>query len=609
MSEVQDALPEGLAPPGGRPRDDDRPTRRPVSIWDRVKFLLLLGAIWFILVWSAIANFRGKGGMPFSDAARLEARTGVWVFVLLGLEAIRQMHYLVSEHWAGYHRFWTHRVFGGFERLIHRKLSDWSRFRLRRVLTWVFWIAVIAVVIGKVTHTNPVLALLHAPIYIWHALPTVLQYVFLLFFLILQFAALFWFLSRGGVDVYYPDDIKTRFSDVWGQDHVLERVKENILYLEHPERVEDRGGYVPGGILLWGPPGTGKTLMAEAVAGETGRPYVFVDPGAFINMFFGVGVLKVKGLFRKLRKLALRYGGVIVFFDEADSLGNRGALAQGGQSFPRASAASQPFQRIGCHGLSYLSTDMQGLLTRRAMQWGIEDEPGIQRDNQIIGAGMGGGGGGGGSGGSGTQGIAYGIALWSNPSNGQTYAFLAANKGGSAGNDVTKPAAPAYVKVFAPYEEQEDGRPGAAEGTGEDVKVLGDNVVLAYGTFGVLVYRISDLIAPVPAGIDPQKLWDRTGSYDYRPKTVSELRMEEIPGYEYVEQLDGSAMGLSIEQTSGHDVVWVAYDVGVARVEYTDPQKPVLLQWIAMTGAVDSVHQADGRVYVSTSRGGLWILK
>ena len=41
--------------------------------------------------------------------------------------------------------------------------------------------------------------------------------------------------------------------------------------------------------------------MAEAVAGETGRPYVFVDPGAFINMFMGVGILKVKSLFRKLR--------------------------------------------------------------------------------------------------------------------------------------------------------------------------------------------------------------------------------------------------------------------------------------------------------------------
>ena len=79
------------------------------------------------------------------------------------------------------------------------------------------------------------------------------------------------------------------------------------------DELEARGGHVPGGILLWGPPGTGKTLMAEAVAGETGRPYVFVDPGAFINMFMGVGILKVKSLFRKLRRLALRYGGAISF--------------------------------------------------------------------------------------------------------------------------------------------------------------------------------------------------------------------------------------------------------------------------------------------------------
>ena len=111
---------------------------------------------------------------------------------------------------------------------------------------------------------------------------------------------------------------------MWGQDNVVERVRENVVFLENPEAIEEKGGYVPGGILLWGPPGTGKTLLAEAVAGETGKPYVFVDPGAFINMFFGVGVLKVKGLYRKLRKLSLRYGGVIVFFDEADTLGSRG---------------------------------------------------------------------------------------------------------------------------------------------------------------------------------------------------------------------------------------------------------------------------------------------
>jgi cell division protease FtsH len=382
---------EGLPAPGERPRDEDRRTRKPLAFWDRVKFLFLLVLVWFVLVWSVMADNPLVG---FGDAMRLELRSASWVFLLIALEALRQLHFLASEHWAGYHRFWTHTVFGGFERATHRKLSDWTRFRVRRLVGWLFWIAVIAVVIGKVTHTNPFLALLHLPGYIWHALPFVFQIVFAMLFLIVQFGALFWFLSRGGVDVYFPDDIKTRFADVWGQDHVLAKVKENILYMEHPEQIEDKGGYVPGGILLWGPPGTGKTLMAEAVAGETGKPYVFVDPGAFINMFFGIGVLKVKGLFRKLRRLALRYGGVIVFFDEADSLGNRGSLTQGGPGFPRGMTPAP--HRAGCHGFSYLSQDVQWMMLRRAMQSGIEDEPDGRRSRQIIGGGMGGGGGGGG---------------------------------------------------------------------------------------------------------------------------------------------------------------------------------------------------------------------
>ncbi len=381
--------PEGLRPPDGRLRDEDRRTRKPLAFWDRIKFLLLLTAFWFILLWST------KSGNPlvtWSDAFRIEARAGAWVLVLIGLEALRQIHFLISEHWAGYHYFWAHRVFGGTERITHRRLSDWTRFRLWRLITWVFWIAVLAVVLGRVKHETPVDALLKLPSYIWSALPFLLQLVVILLFVVLQFAAIFWFLSRGGVDVYYPDDIKTRFSDVWGQDHVLERVKENILYLEDPEQIESRGGYVPGGILLWGPPGTGKTLMAEAVAGETGRPYVFVDPGAFINMFMGVGILKVKSLFRKLRRLALRYGGVIVFFDEADSLGRRGALAQGGPNFPGGRATPAAWQAGGCHGFSYLSDDVQWRLARRALSSSVGEEPDTTRNKQMMGMGGGGGG-------------------------------------------------------------------------------------------------------------------------------------------------------------------------------------------------------------------------
>ncbi|HXL19867.1 MAG TPA: AAA family ATPase, partial [Streptosporangiaceae bacterium] len=385
--DVADQGPPGVPPPpsSGRPRDEDRLTRKPLTVWDRIKFLLLLVLVWFVLVWSAMANNPVTG---FSDAALNQVRTGWWVFLLLGLEALRQVHFFISERSIGYHRFWTETVFGGFERLTHRRISDWSRFRIWRMVTWVLWIAIIAIVIGKIIHTTPILALLRGPQLLWRALPFVLQLAFAFFFIAFQFIGLFWLLSRGGVDVYFPDDIKTRFSDVWGQDHVLQRVKENIIFLENPELVEERGGYVPGGLLLWGPPGTGKTLMAEAVAGETGKPYVFVDPGAFINMFFGVGVLKVKGLFRKLRRLALRYGGVIVFFDEADVLGNRGGAVAGGGVGGRWSAGASPgpFSAGGCHGFSYLSPGTQWLLTGDAMRGGAE-QPGIQVRKQIVGAG------------------------------------------------------------------------------------------------------------------------------------------------------------------------------------------------------------------------------
>jgi len=383
---------EGLRPPGEGPDANSRLTRRRLPMWDRIKFLILLTIVFLVLVWASMAELSPL--QSFEDGVRTEIRSSSWLLVLIGLEALRQLHFLVSEHWAAYHRFWTVMLFGGFERSTHRRFSDWTRFRVARFVKWGVWIALLAVVAGAVLDLPPVLALWQMPSVVWSLMPLFIQVIFILFIAVGQFVAIFWFLSRGGVDVYYPDDIKTRFSDVWGQDHVLNRVKENIVFLESPESIESKGGYVPGGILLWGPPGTGKTLMAEAVAGETGRPYVFVDPGAFINMFFGVGVLKVKGLFRKLRKLALRYGGVIVFFDEADSLGNRGMITQGGPGFPRGMRPA-PFATTSCHGFSYLSSEAQWLVTHRAMRAGetLADDTDTRRNRQAMFGGMGGGGG------------------------------------------------------------------------------------------------------------------------------------------------------------------------------------------------------------------------
>jgi ATP-dependent Zn protease len=310
--------------------------------------------------------------LSLSDAAITEFNARLWIIVLAGVEVIRQIHFFFAEKAAGYHSIWQ-RYFAFVDKTIHR-ISDWNRYRLSRAIKALLMVALLAVVLGAIYKETPVKALFLAPQALWRALPMLGQLAFAVVFIVIQFFAMFWFLSRGGIDTYFPDDIRTRFTDVWGQDHVLNRIRENLMFLESPEAIEEHGGYVPGGILLWGPPGTGKTLMAESMAGETGKPFVFVDPGAFNNMFFGVGVLKVKSLFRKLRKLALRYGGVVVFFDEADSLGNRGITTTGARASDNAIFGSQ------CHGGNYLSQAGANI---------------VFQDQFVAGTAMGGGGGGG----------------------------------------------------------------------------------------------------------------------------------------------------------------------------------------------------------------------
>jgi cell division protease FtsH len=384
-------------------RDPNRQTRMPLVLWDRLKFTVLFVVAWFAVVWYQMAN---DPLLSFQDAAKQQLQVtsgaGRWIILLFGLELIRQLYYLTTERSRPVYRA-SSSLFSESDKLSHQ-MTDYTRFRLGRVIKWLIVIAIIAVIAGIGYHTSPAQGLFKVPAFVWLILPLVLTISFSMLFGIAQFAAIFWLLTRGGVDVYYPGDIKTRFTDVWGQDHVLDRIQENMLFLEDPESIENHGGYVPGGILLWGPPGTGKTLMAEAMAGETGLPYVFVDPGAFINMFFGIGVLKVKLLFRKLRKMAIRYGGVVVFFDEADSLGSRGGSvgvqpgvsghgpdpATSGHAYGPAS----PF--ADCHGFSYLSRDSRTMLLADAAASAAAAEPAQRRPGvwrQIIPAGMGGGGG------------------------------------------------------------------------------------------------------------------------------------------------------------------------------------------------------------------------
>jgi cell division protease FtsH len=382
----------GLPAPGyhGFGSGAEATTRKRMAWWDRVKFLLLFVSLFWFLVWAELSDDNPFN--TFGDALETTLRTKWWLLVAIGAELVRQLHFLLAERSPRYYGLWT-RLFTRWERRT-RLVNDWNRYRIARVLKVLVLLAVASVALAAIYDIPPATALFELPSRVWEWLPWVFQLLFGFFFVMIQFIGLFWFLSRGGIDTYMPDEIKTRFSDVWGQDAVLDRVKENMMFLERPEAIEERGGYVPGGLLLWGPPGTGKTLMAEAVAGETGKPFVFVDPGAFINMFMGVGILKVKGLFRKLRKLALRYGGVIVFFDEADALGNRGQMTPGPFGQPAASPApGLPWSDDATEHLRWLSPQSQAAVLQSWLTPSSLDERPPRIVDRIIMGGMAGGGG------------------------------------------------------------------------------------------------------------------------------------------------------------------------------------------------------------------------
>jgi cell division protease FtsH len=367
-----------------RPREEDLPTRKKLGLWDRIKFLVLIGFLFGLIVLTIYYQYEPL--MTAGDAFSRAVGSYWWLLAIGGIEVLRQIHYLICEHVSPYYHLWK-RFFARIDNHV-QGVNDWTRFRIARTFKWTLIVVVLSIILGMIFHKPPLLALLYAPVKLVSALPLVFQFALLFFVIIIQFVGMAWYAARQGIDVYFPDDIKTRFTDVWGQDQVLRKVQENVLFLENPKSIEDRGGYVPNGILLWGPPGTGKTLMAEAVAGETGRPFVFVDPGGLTA--FGFGALAVKGVFRKLRKLAVQYGGVIVFFDEADSLGNRGQLMPGG-TVPQPSAAWSTAP--GCNGLSFIDPQSASLIARSSLQSTVEDRPRRLRDGFFF---MGGGQGGGG---------------------------------------------------------------------------------------------------------------------------------------------------------------------------------------------------------------------
>lgn len=182
-----------------------------------------------------------------------------------------------------------------------------------------------------------ILGLFSAPF--MQALLTVLGFLFqLTIFMmtfIIQFVAIFWFLSRSRMYEVYPGTEGIGFGDYRGQPELLEQAKQIVTLLRGVRPFEDAGGEPLNGLLLEGPPGTGKTWLAKAISTEAGVPFFYVDASSLQGMFIGTSSLKVIQVYGKARKAAKLYGAAVVFLDEIDSVGSRGGVSSvgdGGQS-------------------------------------------------------------------------------------------------------------------------------------------------------------------------------------------------------------------------------------------------------------------------------------
>jgi len=159
-----------------------------------------------------------------------------------------------------------------------------------------------------------------------------LQIVFAISFVVIQFGAMFWFMSRTKVEVIRPGDPKQlTFDDYKGQPHLLALVKQWIALLSDRSQFQRMGGQFINGILLYGAPGTGKTLLAKCMAGEAGVAFISIEGSGFRGMFWGVDVLRMIWFVRRARNLAREYGACIAFIDEIDAVGMSRGSVMGGQ--------------------------------------------------------------------------------------------------------------------------------------------------------------------------------------------------------------------------------------------------------------------------------------
>lgn len=258
------------------------------------------------------------------------------------------------------------------------------------------------------------------------------------------------------------------------------------------------------------------------------------------------------------------------------------------------------------------------------------------------------------------------VKLWTNSVNGNTYAVVAAGAYGISVVDMTDFLASGLaidleldklIKTFEPLKSDDDNAFGAADGKSVDVHIIDDIAYISYDSFGLVAYRMEDLIRPateerptpnpvvngVPQDpdicatiIDVTKLSAKQGGVgECRPTAVAQFKLQK---YGEVKDADGvvttpspyadvdggslyitpqyfptkyrDATGKLITNFKPVLLFYVAYgDAGVVKIDWSDPENPTLLEIKKVIGGAAGTAINNGRVYAAAGAGGLTVLK
>jgi hypothetical protein len=243
------------------------------------------------------------------------------------------------------------------------------------------------------------------------------------------------------------------------------------------------------------------------------------------------------------------------------------------------------------------------------------------------------------------------VKLWTDTASGKTYAVVAAGAYGVSVVDMTAFLASGQgadlgidklIKTFEPIKSDDDNAFGAADGKSVDVHIVGDTAYFSYDSYGLVAYRMADLVRPateerplvVPDGqaadvcstiTDVTKLSAKQGGVgECRPTAVGYFKLQFQPGYE---ELDGGALymtpqffpantpyinaaGVRTTSATPRLLFYVAYgDAGVLKLDWSDVAAPSILAIKDVVGGAVGTAINNGRVYVAAGAGGLSVLK